>query len=271
MDEEGLMDDVAGRRHVLDSVDDHFWRPGVIHELVAQRSEDQCHHECCRQHRVGPSWLLQVQASAPAPPARRGLRFGCFFLEARQQMTNEEHERHVDEEVDARRGNGDAEVDFHEVGEDGAQQAKHKEPIYTKGVFDLDFCRFARTGEEGVVDQIDDQTADAAKGDGDPDEDGAQPLREEYGAHSGTGDPQADQDVAITPAAHDPQPSEAVVEDADIKGLPDQEAQEAGDYQGVEGFVVRAVGRGVAGFDGGQFWQVETVIGHVHRLGTVAD
>ena len=84
-------------------------------------------------------------------------------------------------------------------------------------------------------------------------------------------DQQGEEERAPPVVGQDAQPAQAKIEHAAKEPQIGDETQKAGDDQRVQSLVVRAVGRGSAGFVVAQERRVKGVVGHVHRLWPVAN
>ena len=82
---------------------------------------------------------------------------------------------------------------------------------------------------------------------------------------------EGEEQVALAAAAHQPQPAQRVVEDADEEEDLGRKLEQAAAHQRVERFVVRAIGRGVARLEMAQVGRIEPVERDPQRFRPVAD
>ena len=92
-----------------------------------------------------------------------------------------------------------------------------------------------------------------------------------YGEEDPSHHPQDDIGEPLGAVRGEPQPLEAVIEQATKEQHVGEEAHPSRHGQSVEGLIVRAVWRRVASLIVGQVGRIETVIGHEHGLRAVAD
>ena len=112
--------------------------------------------------------------------------------------------------MDTGGGDGDAEVDLHEMGDDRGQE-RHQEELLRR----RPAVRFGAARPHRRQGNIDDQSQDEAcrqAHTGHPQAPVDQ-ERQEHAAGS-AGDPQQDEEPALRPAAHQPEPPQPDVEDA---------------------------------------------------------
>ncbi len=88
---------------------------------------------------------------------------------------------------------------------------------------------------------------------------------------NGRHDQECSEQNIVTPAVQETEPAQRPVEDRNKERDVADETEQPGDDDAIPGFVVRAVGAGVARLDMRQFGRVEAVEGHPHGLRTVAD
>ncbi len=186
-------------------------------------------------------------------------------LSASEIISNDHHQAGVGPEGGAGGGDGDPKVDLHEMGHHGRDEPNQQQLIGAAR------RRLLLAKQESAQDEIAGQPQHGAKGEPHADEVDPLPEAEKDCPGRSSPDPKPDEEIALTPCGDGPHPLEAVIESEGEQEHVHHKADQPGRHQGVEGLIVGAVRRGVAGFVVGQIGGVEAVIGHVHSLRTVAD